>query len=883
MATTYGWAGKILRVDLTAGTCVSYPTTAFPVTDYSTGGTVTLDMRDYIGGRGIGYAVMAFEVPPGTKAHAPENRIIFGVGPITGSGSPSSGRTSITALHAVHKDELPDGGQMGGHWGPELKYAGFDAVVIQGKSVDGFGNLKPVWLRIEDDKVTLEDASNIWGTGIYFANNYIVNEMGPEAHVAAIGPSSEKLVRLSAVHCDRSHRGGGQASIMGAKGLKAIGVRGTGAVNIKADKKEWKKLVDYYMSLLGCNNQGVVAKFLQPWSEYSPGNTRWSGAPGVLWGASVPPRDLGNCPDSEHPMIDAPSPVNKIGMRTQKGYQDFSDEGMKRTVRMDGCHACPIRCHIAADNPQLLNYGVTRYNMNTCIGNGGIRSAYSNTKGDNPTSNPMLLAYMGNSLENDYGLWSDYGGMSDSFKEIYAATVPNPNFVEGGTEPATIPMLQKYLTAAEWTMLRTTQLWNSGKSPFGLFDAGDPRFLQFFVPYVAANKQYATPATNAYGQKVYGTLGFYYAMGPHRLAQGDPDSGFPGWPELQQMFQTESSISMFKMGHTKHHAIETQGMLGGAISMIQRNRDCNNHTHQNFSGNGLPAAVKVAIAQELFTRGESIFNAPDEGAGKTAWWDGTGGKITPFVMARAAFVAASMVNMELHNALTQCNYTLPVWASPLKSRNYRGDATLEAKTYQAITGVDLTTAKVYSPIIGGAPESYPSPEARMQMALETMALKVFTLYRAMVAIHMQKANPTSQYTVEATPYTVEGTPEWSQYHPLGVIPPGYGVPQLAATNLPGDGNNMRWSHDYAYPWCYSTEAGAGAPIVAGASGSNSTYLDIAGVGDTEAAKSMIYMQLGWDLDSGLPTKKLLNALDLGYMIAKMEEAGITVPSGVANT
>jgi len=113
MATTYGWAGKILRVDLTAGTCVSYPTNAFPVTDYSTGATVVVDMTTYIGGRGIGYAVMAYEVPPGTKAHEEKNRIIFGVGPITGSGSPSSGRTSITALHAVHKDELPDGGQMG--------------------------------------------------------------------------------------------------------------------------------------------------------------------------------------------------------------------------------------------------------------------------------------------------------------------------------------------------------------------------------------------------------------------------------------------------------------------------------------------------------------------------------------------------------------------------------------------------------------------------------------------------------------------------------------------------------------------------------------------------------------------------------------------------
>jgi aldehyde:ferredoxin oxidoreductase len=864
MATTYGWAGKILRVDLTAGTCVPYPTDAFPVTDYSSGATVTVDMTQYIGGRGIGYVVMAYEVPPGTKVHAPENRIILGVGPITGSGSPSSGRTSITSLHAVHKDDLPDGGQMGGHWGPELKYAGFDAVVVQGKSAT------PVWLRIEDDKVTLEDASMLWGSGIYFSTNYIVNNMGPEAHVACIGPVSENLVRLSAIYCDRSHRGGGQASVFGAKNLKAIGVKGTGAVNIKADKATWKTLVNYYMGLLGCNNQGVVAKFLQPWSEYSPGGTRWSGAPGILWGAAVPPKDLGNCPDVEHPMVDAKSPVNKIGLRTQKGYQDFSDEGMKRTVRMDGCHACPIRCHIAADNPQLMNYGVTRYNMNTCAGNGGIRDHYTNTAGTNPAQNPMLLAYMGNNVENDLGTWNDYSGACNAFKWYYKATVPNPLYVAGGTQPATIPLLQYYLTAAEWTMLRTTALWNSGLSPFGMIDAGDPRWIQFFVPYVAKNTQYNPPQTNAFGQKVYGTLGYYYGIGPHRLAQGDTDTGFPGWPELQAAHQTQSSITCFKMGHQKHHAIETQGMLGAVISMMQRNRDANNHTLQNFNTNGLPNTVKQSIAQELFVAGQSIFNGPDESASGKMVWPDTTKPIDAFNMGRAAFAAASMVNMELHNAITQCNYTLPVWASPLKSKNYRGDPSLEAQTYQAITGVDLTKQPVYSPIAHY--QGMPQPTATPQMALETMALRIFTLYRCMLAINMQKANPTSTYTVQTTPAAT-----WNQYTPLGTTL-GTSVPAVAGTGLQGDGNNMRWSHDYAYPWCYSTANGPGTPIVANSSGSNNSYLDIAGVGDTETGKSMVYMQLGWDLNSGLPTQYSLNQLGLTYMVAKMTALGITVPA-----
>jgi len=943
MATSYGWAGNILRVDLTAGTCVSYPTNAFPLSD----GTV-VDMTQYIGGHGIGYRVLASEVPVTTKAWDPANRIIFGVGPITGSGSPSSGRTSITCLWPVHKDELPDGGQMGGHWGPELKYAGYDAIVIQGASPS------PVWLRIQDGTATLEDASMIWGSGIYFSTNYIVNDMGPEAHVACIGQTGENLVRMAGIFCDRSHRAGGVGGIMGSKNLKAIGVQGTGSVKIAADKTTWKSLVNYYLSLMGCNNQGVVAKTLQAWSEYSPGGTRWSGAKGVLWGAATPPRDLGDCPDVEHPTATAPSPINKIGLRTQKGYNDFGDEGMKRTVRMDGCHACPIRCHIAADHPQLLNYGVTRYNMNTCTGNNGINMSISNSAGSNPSQNPMLLAYMGNSLEGDYGLWSDYQGYTDAFKWYYKAKVANPL---GG--PALIPMLQKYLSDAEWKTLTATALWSSGLPPMGpagyatgtvsatngsptvtgagttwstangvvaggtiliagvsyaiqtvnsttsltlasnylgptatgvsyiaenttassqsLLDNGDPRWLQYIMPYIAQNQTYNPPVVNSFGVTVYGTLGYYLGIGPDRLAHGDSSTGFPGWPELLTAMETLGSLTFFKMGHQKHHSIESNGNLGAMINMMQRNRDPNNHTLQCFYTNGLPASLKVAISQELTTQGNSIFNAPDESAqGNYAWWDGVSTAVnSPMCAARAAWAASAMVNMELHNAITQCNYTLPVWASPLKSRNYRGDATLEAQTFEKVTGLSLIQftqsilgVPAYSPIIGAAPAN-PTP----QQALETLALRNFTLYRCLTAIRMQYANPNSVYTLQTSPAAT-----YSQYTPLSTIPSSYGVPQLAPTNLPGDGNNMRFSHDYAYPWNYCTQNGPGTAIVAGNSGSPTTYLDVMGVGDTEAAKSLVYQQLGWELNSGLPTQTTLNALGLEFMIPKMQAAGITVPA-----
>lgn len=204
MAESYGWTGKLLRVDLTTGSITTESTEKY---------------KSFLGGTGFGWKVLWDEVPPGTKAFDEGNKLVFAVGPVTGSGSPCSGRTSITTLWPVHGDELPGAGHIGGHWGPELKYAGYDGIIVQGVSP------RPVWLRIEDDKVTLEDASAVWGTGIYRTTNHIVNLMGKEAHVAAIGQIGEAKVRLSAVYTDRSHRAGGVGGIMGAKMLKAIGVR----------------------------------------------------------------------------------------------------------------------------------------------------------------------------------------------------------------------------------------------------------------------------------------------------------------------------------------------------------------------------------------------------------------------------------------------------------------------------------------------------------------------------------------------------------------------------------------------------------------------------------------------------------------------------------
>jgi aldehyde:ferredoxin oxidoreductase len=199
-----GWAGKVLRVNLSTWKISSEDTTA--------------KYKDFLGGSGLGYKVLWDEVPPGTKAWDPDNRLIFGVGPLTATGAPLSSRVTITSLGPLNYMELPTSGHMGGHWGAELKFAGWDGIILEGKAP------QPVWLDIRDDKVAIRDARRLWGNGIFRTTYEICLEMGSDAHVAAIGQAGENLVRMSCIMCDRSHSAGGHGSVMGSKNLKAIGV-----------------------------------------------------------------------------------------------------------------------------------------------------------------------------------------------------------------------------------------------------------------------------------------------------------------------------------------------------------------------------------------------------------------------------------------------------------------------------------------------------------------------------------------------------------------------------------------------------------------------------------------------------------------------------------
>ena len=217
---TYGWAGKILRVDLTRKKITIEPTMKYAI--------------DFLGGKGVNAKILFDEVPPEVKPFDPENRIIFGTGPLTGTLAPSAARCNVTTkspLTGIFGDA-----NVGAYWGPELKFAGYDHIVIYGRSE------KPVYLWINNDEVEIRDASHLWGKDTFETQEIIKKELGdPEIQIMCIGPAGEKKVRFANIVTGTSDSASrtGVGAVMGSKNLKAIAVRGTKGINIaKPDEFE---------------------------------------------------------------------------------------------------------------------------------------------------------------------------------------------------------------------------------------------------------------------------------------------------------------------------------------------------------------------------------------------------------------------------------------------------------------------------------------------------------------------------------------------------------------------------------------------------------------------------------------------------------------------
>ena len=213
------WTGKVLRVNLTAGTCTPEPLNRKWA-------------REYIGQRGLATKYFIEEVDPKVDPLSPANKIIWTTGPLTGTMASTGGRYSVVTKGALTGAIACS--NSGGYWGAELKFAGWDMIIFEGKAP------RPVYLCIEDDKAQLLDADYIWGKSTWETEPAIrARHQDPMMRVSCIGRAGETGCLFAAVINDL-HRAAGRSgvgAVMGSKNLKAVAVRGTRGVGNVRDPK----------------------------------------------------------------------------------------------------------------------------------------------------------------------------------------------------------------------------------------------------------------------------------------------------------------------------------------------------------------------------------------------------------------------------------------------------------------------------------------------------------------------------------------------------------------------------------------------------------------------------------------------------------------------
>jgi aldehyde:ferredoxin oxidoreductase len=210
-----GWNRKILRVNLTDGTVKSEP--------------LKMDWaQKYLGQRGLATKYLVEEIDPKVDPLSPGNKMIMATGPLTGTAASTGGRYSVITKGALTNAIACS--NSGGYFGAELKFAGWDMIILEGKSP------KPVYLTVFDEKVEIRDAGEIWGKSVWDTDEWIKKRhQDPMMHISAIGVAGENQVLYSCIVNDL-HRAAGRSgvgAVMGSKNLKAVAVRGTGGVKVK--------------------------------------------------------------------------------------------------------------------------------------------------------------------------------------------------------------------------------------------------------------------------------------------------------------------------------------------------------------------------------------------------------------------------------------------------------------------------------------------------------------------------------------------------------------------------------------------------------------------------------------------------------------------------
>jgi aldehyde:ferredoxin oxidoreductase len=292
-----GYTGRILRVNLSKKEAKEE---ALPLEV----------ARDFIGAAGFGIKYLYDELKAGTDPLGPENELIFAAGPFCGTTVPCASRIAVTA-----KSPLTNAVGMalsGGYFPVEMKFAGYDAMIIEGKAE------KPTYLWIKDGKVTFRSGSTVWGMKTTDCQQIIKNELNDQnIRIACIGPAGENLSKIACIINEMRAVGRkGLGAVMGSKNLKAIAVRGTGSVAVASEKK------------LKTAREGMT-KAMKESPVLYPDFSKL-GTPMVVDATCA----LGIFPGKNFSATGEFAPVEQIGVEAQN----------TRNVGREHCYGCPVGC-----------------------------------------------------------------------------------------------------------------------------------------------------------------------------------------------------------------------------------------------------------------------------------------------------------------------------------------------------------------------------------------------------------------------------------------------------------------------------------------------------------------------------------------------------------
>lgn len=543
---SFGWAGKIARVNLTTGAVTIESTDPY---------------KQYIGGMGIANKIMYDEVPAGTDPLSPESKVIFAVGPLTASGVPLAGRTTLAHLSTFTKDHLVVDSHMGGMFGAKLKLAGWDALVVEGASDE------PVFIKIIDDEITIESAEGVWGLGTRAATEALNTLVSDKACVATIGPAGENLLPYSNIINSRNHSAGaGVGAILGSKKCKGVVVEGNGSVYVK-DPKAIAELSDYMLSdIIGSNNNHVVPSTQQEWAEFYDAGSRWTARDGLTWAlAEGGPINTGE---------PKPGELNTVGYRCMKSTKDLGPAAEKYTVKMNGCHSCPIHCYSDLRVEAAESTAGFETVGNTCAANFPVSIYMKKILGlDIEEDESVLWDMTTQATMDNLGLWCNYAQLYRDIAHCYRAGV-----------------FEKNLPAEEYASINWAGFENDSK---------DPTVMVEILTKLAQNDSELS----------------YIGYGPYTWCER--------WND-QEWFDTATSTLINYRGWPVHHAIECFGQVGAVYNMMF-NRDDMIHSAVNFQGCGLPWEIKQQIAKEVWGSETAIdqdknYTPMNEYKAKFCWW-----------------------------------------------------------------------------------------------------------------------------------------------------------------------------------------------------------------------------------------------------------------------